>query len=333
MVNDFPVGLYRESISSYNVGWQGRLDLEYEPDRRFGGFIELENAYWTGTPSYIDGGAQIGLTAGIRARFPLVDVGELGKLELGGDLGYGLLSHVLRGSWTEDEVGSYYGQAILADCEVALDLFSLPFDPFIAARYLFSPGSDGANTQEFGIHVGARYHLKAKPVLSIPLPPPAPKPLLSISFATPAIELFAGETFKAAALKAPADADATKISWSSGDPSVAAVGPDGSIAARKNGETQVFARAEAAGGSAIEAALRVLVWLSPDDILAGAEPRFALGESESRVTSDIGLPKLASDGLPILWGLRRQGHAVARRQGYTAEFRFRRQAGPPQRER
>jgi hypothetical protein len=304
MVNDFPLGAYRETISSYNLGWQSRLNLEYEPDRRFGGFVELENAYWTGSPEYIDGGSQIGLATGIKAIFPIGAIGELGILRLGGDLGFGLLAHLAKGSWTGGELGSFFGQAIIADCEASVELARLSLDPFVDFRYLFSPGQASANTHEIGLHIGGRYRLGPKAVPATAARRPAPEPVLAIEFESPEIDIFAGESARVAVRVSSAEADASGIRWATADPAIADVAPGGAIKAKKPGETRVTA---SAGEGGVEASVRVAVWLSPDLVLAGLEPGFALGESESRVTADIALPTLAGDGLQVLWASEDEG--------------------------
>jgi hypothetical protein len=231
MINDFPLGSYQE-LSSYNVGWQSRLNLDYTPAPRFGAFLELGNAYWTGSPAYIGSGTQISLTAGARVHVPVSPLGNWGSLKLGGDLGYGLLSHLSSGEWTDNKVKSFFDQALILDGEISISLARLPLDPFLNMRYLFSPGETNS-THEFGLHIGLRYRINDA-ALARPKPAPRPSPEEILASVLPAFAPGDAQDSVTADICLVGTADGLPLIWASEDPGLVAA--DGSVTRPAFGE-------------------------------------------------------------------------------------------------
>ncbi|MEI8094210.1 MAG: hypothetical protein WCG80_08370 [Spirochaetales bacterium] len=159
--DDVPIGDYA-ALSADNLGGSVRVNFAVDQVPFLMPYLQLDNTWWLGSPSFVSWGTQINALMGMSAYYPLPLEG-LGTLRLGGGIGYGLMLHLA----SADTTGSgaalkvFVDQALAATLEFRLDLNNTPFSVLLTPRYLFSPEASG-QVHQAGVQLGVAYSLNQK---------------------------------------------------------------------------------------------------------------------------------------------------------------------------
>ncbi|MEI8094213.1 MAG: hypothetical protein WCG80_08385 [Spirochaetales bacterium] len=160
MSDDLPIGDYT-ALSADNLGGSVRVNFALDQVPFLMPYLQLDNTWWLGSPSFVSWGTQINTLVGVSAYYPLHLEG-LGTLRMGAGVGYGMMLHLAMADTTGTGAAmkSFVDQAVSATFELRLDLSNSPFSVLLTPRYLFSPEASG-QVHQAGAQLGVAYSLSA----------------------------------------------------------------------------------------------------------------------------------------------------------------------------
>ncbi len=156
VTNDFPLGPY-SAVSAWNLGANvcASFRLPMVPGLR--PWIELDNNWWLASPAWVSYGTQINALVGIGYSLELAKFPDLGTLEIGLNLGYGVMFHVASAttSGTTAQLFSFFDQVLGVNIPCVLNIKDTQLGILLEPRYRISPENNNIKHQ-IGVLLGVR---------------------------------------------------------------------------------------------------------------------------------------------------------------------------------